>query len=175
MNICCKKKILKQCLQGSLKSLECLNEWHGDRCKKLLQWVVYTNPSGHGNFARDLFVWEPHRNTSLPVPALKPTQWIAIVLTPYPAARVYTHWRRPSSSEITSSHYMAFYIVTGVPDVLDDRGRGKLHKDISDSLLKGFPNFSILFSQVTQFTAFLAWWEMVEDTQSKGWRREVNY
>lgn len=77
--------------------------------KSSCKWVVYTNPSGHGNFARDLFVWEQHWNTSLPVPALKPTQWIAIVPTQYPAAHVYTHWRRPSSSEITSSHYLVFF------------------------------------------------------------------
>lgn len=33
-------------------------------------------------------------------------QCTAIVLTQYPAALVYTHWRRSSSSEITSSHYI---------------------------------------------------------------------
>ena len=63
MNICFKKKkknplIHKLPLQDSLKSIECLNEWHRDAGKKLLQQAVHANPMGHGNFARDLFVWE---------------------------------------------------------------------------------------------------------------------
>lgn len=52
--------------------------------------------------------------------------------------------------------YIVFQIVTGVPDVLDAWGRGKLHKDVSDSLLKRLHNFSILFSRVTRVTALPA-------------------